>query len=276
MANLSTYISATCFRTADGHFHGWEGANNQAGCCFGNCTHVWAYESTTMHLFPSFSRSLREAAFASAPTTRVARTSARCFRPTSSAGASPLRRPDGYHHEALPRLAPLGDDAWLRKYWPAAKRAIEFSWIPGGWDADKDGVMEGCQHNTYDVEFFGPNPLCGVYYLGGLRASEEMARAVGDNASADTYRRLFEQGSKWIDANIFNGEYYYQKIQGIPSGKIAKGLTVGMGGADTEKPDFQVGDGCLVDQLIGQYLACVCASGTCSIRRTCASPRRRS
>ena len=36
MANLSTYISATCFRTADGHFHGWEGANNQAGCCFGN------------------------------------------------------------------------------------------------------------------------------------------------------------------------------------------------------------------------------------------------
>ena len=22
--------------------------------------------------------------------------------------------------------------------------------------------MEGVQHNTYDVEFYGPNPLCGV------------------------------------------------------------------------------------------------------------------
>ena len=36
--------------------------------------------------------------------------------------------------------------------------------------------MEGVQHNTYDVEFYGPNPLGTVYYLGALRAAEEMAR----------------------------------------------------------------------------------------------------
>jgi hypothetical protein len=41
-----------------------------------------------------------------------------------------------------------GDDDMLRALWPAAKRALEFCWIPGGWDADRDGVMEGCQHNT--------------------------------------------------------------------------------------------------------------------------------
>jgi hypothetical protein len=28
-----------------------------------------------------------------------------------------------------------------------------------------------------------------------------------------------------------------------------------MGSSDTEKPDFQMGDGCLVDQLVGQYVA---------------------
>jgi hypothetical protein len=83
---------------------------------------------------------------------------------------------------------------------------------------------------------------------------------VGD-VDAGTYRRLFEQGSKWIDANLFNGEYYIQKVQGVPKDRIAKGLTVGMGGADTEKPDFQAGEGCLVDQLVGQYLACVCGLG---------------
>jgi len=27
-------------------------------------------------------------------------------------------------------------------------------------------VLDGVQHNTYDVEFYGPNPLCGVYDLG--------------------------------------------------------------------------------------------------------------
>ena len=41
------------------------------------------------------------------------------------------------------------------RMWPNAKRALEFAWKY--WDADKDGVMEGEQHNTYDIEFFGAN-----------------------------------------------------------------------------------------------------------------------
>ena len=106
-----------------------------------------------------------------------------------------------------------GDIAWLRDMWPRIKKAIEFAWVPGGWDANKDGVLEGVQHNTYDVEFYGPNPQCGIFYLGALRAGEEMARAAGDTASAAEYRALFDRGSKWIDANLFNGEFYIQKIQ---------------------------------------------------------------
>jgi hypothetical protein len=148
-----------------------------------------------------------------------------------------------------------GDTEWLQRLWPAAKRALEFAWIPGGWDANRDGVMEGVQHNTYDVEFHGPNPLCGIWYLGALRAGEEMARALGDTHAAAEYRRLFDSGSKWIDANLFNGEYYIQKIQAIPADKIAKGLQAGMGSVNPDKPDFQMGDGCLVDQLVGQYAA---------------------
>jgi hypothetical protein len=41
-----------------------------------------------------------------------------------------------------------GGAQWLRKLWPRIKKALEFPWIPGGWDADKDGVLEGVQHNT--------------------------------------------------------------------------------------------------------------------------------
>ena len=63
MANLSTLATPTCFRTADGKFRGFEGINDNGGCCHGNCTHVWNYETATAHLFPSFSRSLRRAAF---------------------------------------------------------------------------------------------------------------------------------------------------------------------------------------------------------------------
>src|SRR6266704_1753978 len=39
MSNLSTLVTTTCFRTADGEFHGWEGVKDKSGCCFGNCTH---------------------------------------------------------------------------------------------------------------------------------------------------------------------------------------------------------------------------------------------
>jgi non-lysosomal glucosylceramidase len=40
-ANLSTLVSTTCFRTADGEFHAFEGVDDHVGCCFGSCTHVW-------------------------------------------------------------------------------------------------------------------------------------------------------------------------------------------------------------------------------------------
>lgn len=261
-ANLSTLATQVCFRTADGEFHGFEGANDHGGCCHGSCAHVWNYETVTPHLFPSFARSLRATSFG---------------YDLDPAGALHFR-------ENLPHKQPLwgfaaadgqmgqilhayldwrlsGDIEWLRGVWPNIKRAVEFAWVPGGWDADRDGVMEGVQHNTYDVEFYGPNPLCGVYYLGGLRAAEEMARAVGDSASAAEYRRLFESGSKWIDANLFNGEYYVQKVRGVAKEKIAPALLSSMGSEDTLVPLYQVGAGCLADQLIGQYLADIAGLG---------------
>jgi uncharacterized protein (DUF608 family) len=102
-----------------------------------------------------------------------------------------------------------------------------------------------------------------------------MARAVGETGAADDYHRLFESGSKWIDANLFNGEYYIQKIQGAAKDKIAKDLLSTMGADNTEKPDFQVGEGCLVDQLVGQYVADFAGLGNlldaAHIRKTLAS-----
>jgi uncharacterized protein (DUF608 family) len=98
-----------------------------------------------------------------------------------------------------------GDRQWLSELWPRIRKAIEFAWVPGGWDANRDGVMEGVQHNTYDVEFYGPNPQCGIYYLAALRAAEEMALVMGDADFATECHRLFQTGSNWIDANLFNG-----------------------------------------------------------------------
>ncbi|HWR52820.1 MAG TPA: GH116 family glycosyl-hydrolase [Bryobacteraceae bacterium] len=262
MANLSTLATTTCFRTADGEFHGFEGVNDKSGCCFGNCTHVWNYETATAHLFPTFSRSLRKAAFGYS----MDEAGAIHFRQLLPEGKarSGFAAADGQMGQILHahldwKLS--GDTEWLRKLWPRIKKAVEFAWVPGGWDGDRDGVMEGVQHNTYDVEFYGPNPQCGIYYLGALRAAEEMARAAADTAAAAEYGRLFENGRRWIDTNLFNGEFYIQKIRGVPKEKVAPALRSDMGSEDTETPEYQVGEGCLVDQLVGQYLAEVCGLG---------------
>ncbi len=261
-ANLSTLATTTCFRTTDGEFHGFEGSNDSAGCCFGNCTHVWNYETATNFIFPSFAHSLRRSAFGYSMDDAGA-IHFRQILPDSKA-RSGFAAADGQMGQIMHAWLDWkisGDSALLRRTWPRAKKALEFAWVLGGWDANRDGVMEGVQHNTYDVEFYGPNPMCGIYYLGALRAGEEMARAAGDSTAADTYRKLFEQGSRWIDANLFNGEYYIQQIRGYQTSEIAENLRSGMGSEDTLHPEYQVGAGCLVDQLVGQYLADICGLG---------------
>ena len=263
LANLSTLTTPTVFRTSDGSFHGFEGCVDDAGCCFGSCTHVYAYEPATAHVFPALSRSVREQQFGYS---------------TDAQGLMDFREllPFGIEHfgtaAADGQMACVvkayldwrlsGDTEWLRRQWPGVKRALEFAWIKGGWDANRDGVMEGVQHNTYDIEFIGPNPFCGMWYLAALRAGEEMARAMGDSsAAAAEYHRIFRQGSKWMDANLFNGEFYTQKVGSIAKEDIAKGLQAGMGAVDTEHPTYQVGAGCLSDQLMGQYFALIAGLG---------------
>jgi len=255
-ANLSTLVTQTSFRTADGEFHGFEGCNDHRGCCFGNCTHVWNYETSTQFVFPSLAHSLRKAAFGYSEDDQGGMR----FRQMLPDGTDRFgyAAADGQMGQIIKTYLDWklsGDTEWLRGHWPKIQRALSFAWIPGGWDPNRDGVMEGVQHNTYDVEFYGPNPLCGVYYLGALRAAEEMARILGDTTAAADYRRIYDNGRAWIDANLFNGEYYIQKVRSIPKDQIAPTTVGDMGAERPEAPEFQLGDGCLADQLIGQYLA---------------------
>jgi hypothetical protein len=89
-----------------------------------------------------------------------------------------------------------------------------------------------------------------------------MAKAMNDKPFAKKCRTLFENGSRWTDANLFNGEYYIQKIMPPKSrDDIAPGLIIGMGAKDVSNPVYQLGEGCLVDQLVGQYMAHVLGLG---------------
>jgi uncharacterized protein (DUF608 family) len=134
-----------------------------------------------------------------------------------------------------------GDTEFLKKLWTFVKKTLRFALLQ--WDKDKDLVLDGKQHNTYDIEFYGPNPLTNFFLLGALRAAEEMAVYLEDTEAANKYHDFFERSSKKIDELLWNGEYYIQAIDDINQYK------------------YQHGEGCLSDQLLGQQLAHVYGLG---------------
>jgi len=262
--NMSTLRTQTCFRTADGLFFGWEGTMDIVGSCMGSCTHVWNYEQTTPFIFGELARLQRTVEFGHA-TNEIGLMSFRVNLPIENAQKMNRAAADGQMGTIMKMYRDWqlsGDDALLKILWPNVKKALEFCWIEGGWDADKDGVMEGCQHNTMDVEYFGPNPQMEFWYLGALRAASEMARYLGDKDFSNTCDRLFQQGSQWTDENIYNGEYYFQEIRPPEDPKsVSSYLSAGMGAKELGNPTFQLGKGCLVDQLVGQYMSHICDLG---------------
>jgi uncharacterized protein (DUF608 family) len=217
----------------------FEGCSDNEGCCPMNCTHVYNYEQAMAHLYPDLERNMRDTDFLM----NLHGDGAMSFRtvlPLEPGGNYWKAAADGQMGSILKvyrewRLC--GDDAWLRKLWPHVKRALEYAWT--SWDRDRDGVIEGEQHNTYDIEFYGPNSLVGTLYLGALLAASKMAQHLGDPDSARVYRDLFEQGGKRMDQLLWNGDYYVQRIDEAQE-KAAK---------------YQYGEGCLSDQLLGQWFA---------------------
>jgi len=59
-----------------------------------------------------------------------------------------------------------------------------------------------------------------------------------------------------MDANLFNGEYYEHKITDPTTFQF-----IDMDNPKTAIPEYQLGKGCLVDQLVGQYMAHICGLG---------------
>jgi non-lysosomal glucosylceramidase len=262
--NLSTLRSQTVFRIKDGHMMGWEGVMDEIGSCMGSCTHVWNYEVATPFLFGDLAKTMRDVEFNYA-SSKDGGMSFRASLPLPEANKVKGFAADGQMGTIMKFYREWqlsGDDEFLKQNWSNVKRALAFAWVKGGWDGDVDGVMEGRQHNTMDVEYYGPNPQMQFWYLGALRAAEEMAKYLKDNEFAKKCSGLFKSGSAWTDANLFNGEYYIHEIRPPKSiDDIYPGLRGGIKNKNIFEPDFQLGKGCLVDQLVGQYMAHICGLG---------------
>ena len=249
----------TCMLLEGKQFFAFEGCGDDQGCCPMNCTHVWNYEQALAFLYPELERSMRHTDFSynmRDDGSMVFRTMVPPGRVQWSFGPAADGQM-GCIMKLYREWQISGDDNFLKQLWPQAKRALEFAWA--GWDADKDGLMEGQQHNTYDIFFYGPNPMMSTLYLGALRAGELMATSVGDVAAAENYRQVREKGVRKLE-ELWNGEFYIQKIPPVaeirPLEKYAQPNWYADAVQDGQVK-YQFGGGCLSDQLLGQWLATV-------------------
>ena len=247
-----------------GRIFGFEGCGVNEGTCPMNTTHVWNYEQSLAHLYPSLERTMRLTEYED----MLHPNGAMSFRTTLPLGEGvpsflkKLPAADGQCGTVIRAYRDWrisGDTNWLRRIWPGVKKSIRFAWKGfAKWDADKDGLLEGIQHNTYDIDFHGPNTMCGTLYLGALLAASEMAQALCENKTSEEFYTLFCSGREKYDQLLFNGEYYRQEVRELKKSciNISGGSTIQPG-----HPKYQFGYGCLSDQLLGQWAAHVAGLG---------------
>jgi uncharacterized protein (DUF608 family) len=249
-AQAATLRSPSCFRAADGTFFGFEGVlgastvmwtGDVGGSCPLNCTHVWNYVQAVAKLFPALERSMRATEFEVTqapegylPHRVIAPAYLRQLWDVPIGGpAEPAL--DGMLGAVLKAYREVRHGAALETYWGGVQRLL--TWIRTTWDPEDSGLLHGVQPSTHDIDLCGLNPFMGTLWLAALRAAEEMAILAGEPAPAAELRGLFTRGSVGYDQELFNGSYYAQRLE------------------PGEPAEFQWIEGCLSDQLIGQWWA---------------------
>lgn len=221
-STVSNLATGTCQWWQNGRFWAWEGV----GCCEGTCTHVWNYAHAAARLFPELERTAREMQdFGQGFDEKTGLVGFRSNRSYAADGQC------GTILKAYREHLMSVDNSFLERNWPRIKKALLFSITQDGND---DGLIENSQHNTYDINFEGPNTFVGSLYLAALLAGEEMAKEMNDQDFAQRCRKIFESGSQLTVERLWDGEYFIQLV-------------------DLQKhPKNQYGKGCLSDQLFGQ------------------------
>ena len=257
-ANLCILKSPTVLRQFDGRLWAWEGCLDSTGCCSGSCTHVWNYAQAICNLFPRLERTLRETEFLQTQNQADGHQNFRAYLPIRQTSDH------SFHAAADGQLGGIvkvyrdwrisGDTAWLRGIWPQVRQSLEY--CIDLWDTQREGIVKQPHHNTYDIEFWGADGMCTSFYLAALVAAADICEALGEDGSA--YRELYTRGKTYLETQLYNGEYFYQKVQWEG---LNGDLRLDEANYETkvllqaEGPKYQYGTGCLSDGVLGAWLA---------------------
>ena len=261
-ANLTILKSPTVMRQYDGRMWNWEGCEDSRGSCHGTCNHVWNYAQAIPHLFPAMERTLRHTEFEEGQNKEGHQT----FR--ANLPIRPVNH--DFHSAADGQMGGImkvyrdwrisGDAEFLKNMYPKVKASLDY--CIESWDPRKVGIIEEPHHNTYDIEFWGPNGMHNSFYIGALNAFVAMSDYLGIDASF--YKDLAVKGKAFTESELYNGEYFIQKIQwtGLKAPDPTAMVSWTVNYSDEAKellqkegPKYQYGEGCLSDGILGSMLA---------------------
>ena len=225
--NISILATSTAYRFADGRFYSWEGV----GCCPGTCTHVWHYAHAMARLFPELERITRENVDLNIALNL--QSGVMGFRAEFDRGLA-VDGQAGTLLRCYREHLVSADNAFLKRNWPRIKKAYEPLLK---LDGNGDGIMEGSQMNTLDKPWFGKIAWLSSLYVASIRAGEAMARVVGENEFADRCKSIADRGSKNLVDELFEGEYFLNKMD------------------PKHLDEINSGTGCEIDQVFGQSWA---------------------
>lgn len=264
-ANLTILKSQTVFRQADGRMWNWEGMGDTWGSCHGSCTHVWNYAQAVSHLFPAMERTLRETEFFVSQD----KNGHQAFR--TNLPIRPVRH--NFHSAADGQLGGImkvyrewriyGNEEWLKNIYPYVVSSMDY--CIRTWDPKGIGAVEEPHHNTYDIEFWGPNGMINSFYSGALQATMLMGKALGQDVAK--YEELLAKSKEYMEKNLFDGEYFIQDIRwkDLEAPDPTKAQTFhthyspeALAVLEKEGPKYQYGKGCLSDGVLGSWMSLVC------------------
>lgn len=125
-----------------------------------------------------------------------------------------------------------GNRQFLRRIYPAVKRAMSWEFTT---DRNHDGLPdnEGAD-STYDLwPFYGASAYTSSIFLAALRATERLARLMGDRTFAQVCQRWFRHGARSFEDKLWTGSYYLA----------------------AQQDDGSAYDACIAGQLNGQWYA---------------------
>lgn len=265
-SNLSILKSPTVMRQHDGRLWNFEGCGDTWGSCHGSCTHVWNYAQAIPHLFPAMERTLRESEFFISQN----KEGHQMFRTNI-----PIRSvKHDFHAAADGQLGGIikiyrdwrisGDMDWLRMMYPQVKQSLDY--CIDTWDPRHVGALEEPHHNTYDIEFWGPDGMCTSFYSGALQSIVLLGKALKEDVSK--YESLLAKSKSYMETTLYDGEYFIQNIRwkdlkspdpialaeqnwNSDYSDEARALLL------KEGPKYQYGKGCLADGIIGCWMSLV-------------------